>query len=221
MDRFRRLAQIVLLSGAAAGVALFLLQRVVVIPLLQTAETYETAAARGDHPHEEWQPDEGAERTAYTALGTVLLGIAWAAVLFGGAALAGVELDVRRGVIVALAAFACVTLAPAFGLPPSPPDAAVGDLRARQLWWIATAGLTAAGLFLILRARGNWTLRAIGAFVIALPHLVGAPAATEASLVPAALERRFAVASVATAGLFWMVLGAAGGYLSGRAADQR
>jgi cobalt transporter subunit CbtA len=196
--------QVVLVSGTIAGTALFVVQHLVVVPLIEEAERYEAPAGASD---------EGIERTVYTAIGTVLLGLACAAVLFGGAALAGASLDVRRGVLLGLAGFACVALAPALSMPPGPPGAAVGDLRQRQLWWTATAALTAVGLWLLARPRATWTGRALGAASMALPHIVGAPVITEPGVVPTELVRRFAVASVATAGLFWILLGATGGYL--------
>src|SRR6187402_1526395 len=85
MTAFRHLAWVALLSGAIAGLALFLLQHLTVVPLIERAEGYETAAAHAmpGHVHQDegWQPADGLQRTAFTALSTALAGIAFAAVL--------------------------------------------------------------------------------------------------------------------------------------------
>jgi cobalt transporter subunit CbtA len=217
LNRFRQLMTVVLLSGALAGFVLFVAQHLAVVPLIETAETYESAARQAmpgmAHEDEGWQPADGLERTSFTALSTMLAGIGFAAVLFGAASLSGRALDLRRGVLWGLAGFACFALAPALGLPPKPPGAAVAELYARQLWWIGTAAATALGLWLLLQRGHGWILRLAGAALLLAPHAIGAPIASEPSVVPAELMRDFAIASVATAALFWLTLGAVGGFL--------
>jgi cobalt transporter subunit CbtA len=164
----------------------------------------------------EWQPADGMERTMYTALGTGLTGIGFAALLFGVASALGLELTVTRGVWLGLIGFACCTLAPAIGLPPKPPGAAAADLHTSQLWWVGTAVATALGLLAIVRAHGWWTWRIGGMLIIALPHLIGAPEPVGASAVPPELSRQFAIASVATQAVFWILLGGIGGGLYAR-----
>ena len=235
MERFRRLMTVALIAGAVAGALLWALQFVVIGPLIARAETYEAAAAHQDHaaipggahatPHAAgepeadaaWQPADGVERTMYTIVGTILTGIAFAAVLFGIAAALGLQLDVRRGLVLGLAGFACCALAPAIGLPPKPPGASAADLHAAQFWWVSTAAATGIGLWAIATAKGSWLWRCGGALLIALPHAIGAPAPVGQSAVPADLSRQFALASVATQAVFWMLLGAIGGPLSARA----
>ena len=46
-----------------------------------------------------------------------------------------------------------------------------------------------------------------------LPHLIGAPVATAQNRVPAELIRRFTIASVATSGMFWLLVGTIGGLI--------
>lgn len=220
MIPFRRLMSIVLLSGTAAGLVLFAIQHFTVIPLIAAAEVYESEAHKAmpamAHDEEGWQPAEGWERISYTAAATVLSGIGFAALLFGTLSLVSAHLDVRRGALWGLAAFACIGLAPSLGLPPQPPGAAVADLSARQLWWVATVILTAAGLWLLVRHSLPWWCRVAGAFCLILPHWIGAPAASGPSVVPAPLARQFAILSIATVGVFWALLGAIGGFLSNR-----
>lgn len=202
---------VVLFAGAAAGLVLFAIQHFTVVPLIEAAERYETEA---DHHSTEWKPADGWERTAWTAVTTVLTGIGFAAVLFGFLSLTGRTVTMRQGMLWGIAAFACFHLAPSLGLPPLPPGVPVSDVQPRQLWWIWAVAGTAAGLWLMTGR--IWTRRIVGALVIVMPHLIGAPAGAGDSPVPAELMRNFTVASLASVAIFWMLLGAIGGFLSSR-----
>src|SRR4051812_48968613 len=122
MDQFRRLMLVALCSGAISGFALFVVQHLTIRPLIQQAEVYEHAAAEAGpnatHEEEGWQPSEGFERTAPTALATTLTGVGFSAILFGSASMTGTALNLRRGTLWGLAGFACFALAPALGLLP-------------------------------------------------------------------------------------------------------
>jgi len=211
---------VVLSSGALAGLALFAVQHFTVIPLIKTAETYEAAAQRANpgmtHEDEGWQPANGWERTSFTALTTMFSGIGFAAMLFGSLSLSGSSVNARRGALWGLAAFACFGLAPALGLPPLPPGAAVAGVYERQVWWVGTAIATATGLWLLTREGRNWPIRTAGVVFLLLPHLIGAPTAIGQNAVPAQLLHRFAVTSLATTGMFWLLLGTVGGFISSR-----
>ena len=215
---------VVFLSGTLAGLALFVVQRLTVIPLIETAETYETAQhANSGAPHEEegWQPANGRERTFFTAMTTILTGIGFAAILFGGLALSGARVNARSGALWGLLAFACFGIGPALGLPPQPPGTAVAGIAERQIWWIGTALATASGLWLVAGKKRTWLLRIAGIACLMLPHLIGAPVGRGQNAVPAQLIRRFAVTSLVTTGIFWLVLGITGGFLCSRfEADQ-
>jgi len=220
VSQFRKLMLAVFGSGALAGLVLFAVQHFTVVPLIQAAETYEAAGQEAhsvaSHKGEGWQPAEGWERTSFTALTTVLTGIGFAAMLFGAMALAGKTINARHGALWGLAAFACLSLAPALGLPPQPPGVAVADLHQRQLWWAGTVIATAIGVWLIAGRRRTWFLRSCGAVCLLLPHLIGAPVATGENRVPAELVRRFSIASVATSGIFWLLVGTLGGLIYSR-----
>jgi predicted cobalt transporter CbtA len=96
----------------------------------------------------------------FAALATVLTGIGFADLLFGVVFLAGKTLDAKSGLLWGLAAFTCVGLASAIGLPPQPPRVAVADLYARQIWWVGTVVATALGLLLLIgKAIGGPKLR--------------------------------------------------------------
>lgn len=237
MDIFRRLMTVVLIAGSAAGLMLAAIQHVTIGPLIARAERYEHATAQQDHhgggghgtealgttqaasgttQAEEWQPADGLERTGYTVLGTVLTGIGFSAMLFGLASLLGLELNTARGLGLGLLAFICCVVAPAAGLPPKPPGAAAAELYAAQLWWSATVLASTIGVWTIATARGSWPRRLAGVVLLALPHAIGAPAPVGDSLVPKELADTFAMVSVATQAVFWLVLGAIGGWLLAR-----
>ena len=220
MNQFRQLMLVVFASGAMAGLILFAVQHFTIIPLIESAETYETAA-RQSHPgltHDEegWQPADGWQRTSFTALTTMLSGIGFAAILFGFLALSGNRVNARIGALWSLAAFACFSLAPALGLPPQPPGVAVAALYERQLWWFGTAVATAMGLWLILGRGRTWPLRIAGVACLSMPHLIGAPVAAGQNVVPGQLIRQFTIISVATSGMFWLLLGMIGGFIYSR-----
>jgi cobalt transporter subunit CbtA len=214
VNQFRELMLLVLWSGALAGLLLFAVQHFTLIPLIETAESYETPEHQGGsgevHEHEGWQ------RTSLTGLTTVLTGIGFAAILFGTVTFSGRTLNAGRGALWGLAAFACFHLAPALGLPPRPPGAGVTGLYESQLWWAGTALATALGLWLLFGAGRTWVLRLGGVVCLALPHWIGAPAATGQSAVPSQLVQRFAIVSVGTSGMFWLLLGTIGGFIYSR-----
>lgn len=204
---------VVLYSGALAGLVLFAMQRIAVVPLIEAAERYEH---HENHAVTEWKPSEGLERTAWTALTSVLTGIGFAAVLFGFLAMTGRNVTARQGLLWGAAAFVCFQLAPSVGLPPLPPGVPVADVQDRQLWWTFAALATAVGLWLITSR--TWLRSIAGVVCVLLPHLIGAPTAAGEAAVPAELLRNFALASLATTAIFWPLLGAMGGYLWSRTA---
>jgi predicted cobalt transporter CbtA len=94
-----------------------------------------------------------------------------------------------------------------------PPGVEAAALVHRQVWWTATAITTAFGLGLIVFPR-RLVYRVIGVGVLILPYAIGAPEPPEiAAMVPSALVAQFVVASLAAAGLFWLLLGAISGWL--------
>lgn len=233
----RRLLLAALIAGACAGLVASALQMVKVWPLILEAETYEAAAPPGHahapgtpaHDHaaaapgqvEAWEPENGVERISYTVLFNLLAGIGFALLLNGAVAarqaLGGPSrIDPRTGLLWGLAGFACFAFAPALGLPPEPPGMVAADLALRQTWWIATALATALGLGLCVFAPAR-VLKGMGVLILLAPHLVGAPHPAEhGGAVPPALAANFAMASLLTAAVFWIVLGGVSGWLQRR-----
>jgi cobalt transporter subunit CbtA len=126
------------------------------------------------------------------------------------------ELDWRRALIWGAAGFASVGLAPAMGLAPELPGAAVADLTMRQLWWMGTAVSTASALWLVLRHRGQATF-ALAALLLLAPHVIGAPHPEKPmSTVPAELASEFTARSLVLQGVLWLLLSATAGYFWSR-----
>ena len=217
---FQRIFLTALIAGAVAGLITAGIQRIKIVPLIEQAEVYEAAEAHGEHAGagltEAWEPQAGLERSAYTVLADVLAGIGFAFLLTGAIALAGLcgyEVNARRGILWGAAGFIVFAVAPALGLPPLPPGVEAAALVHRQVWWIATAIATAFGLGLIVFPR-RLVYCAIGVGLLILPYAIGAPEPPEiAAKVASTLVAQFVVASLAAAGLFWLLLGAISGWL--------
>jgi cobalt transporter subunit CbtA len=136
-----------------------------------------------------------------------MAGAGFAAVLAGLSLLTGLRITRQNGVVWGLCGFLAVSLAPATGMPPELPGMAAAELLPRQIWWVCTIILTGAGFYLIAARREAWAIAA-AIFLIALPHVIGAPAAPhEASVVPATLAASFAANSLAANAIFWSCIG--------------
>lgn len=215
---FGRIMAAAILAGVIAGVFAWGAHMVKVTPLILKAEVYEdTASAAHGHEHTapdaaEWAPEDGLQRNTYTLLSNLITAVGFAFVLVGTFVLSGRDVDWRQGIFWGLAGFTAFHAAPSLGLPPELPGMQAADLGARQVWWIATAAATAAGLGLIFFARAI-ALKLAGVIAIVIPHVVGAPLhEPAASPLPAELAAEFAVASLVVAAVFWIVLGGLAGY---------
>ncbi len=215
---------VALLAGFVSGAGISLVQQVTTTPLILQAEEYEQAAsttqgfkhasfilAHGTETHDgaagTWAPEDGLERFGFTALANILLGVGFALLLVASFVIYGKPITGRLGVMWGMAGFAIFTLSPSLGLAPEVPGSFAAELTARQGWWLAAAGATALGLWLMVFGKG-WVFAIAGIVIIALPHLVGAPHPDDfGGPVPAELAGQFAAASVVTAAIFWAMLG--------------
>lgn len=211
-----------LLAGVIAGIFATGLQAVRVAPLILAAEVYESAAPAPVAAHEHaaadaaWEPADGLERTGFSLLANIVIACGFGLLLAGGfawrEAIAGSAAGAGAGFAWGLAGFATFSLAPALGLPPAPPGSLVADLGSRQVWWLFAVASTGAAIGIAAYAR-SWAWRALSVPVAALPHLLGAPAAPGGvPAVPSELATEFALASLVTAGLFWILLGTVDGW---------
>jgi len=232
MSVFRSIVFSAALSGLIVGAAVTAAQHLGTVPLIQLSETYEHQAAKaevaktdaaphahagaktaGEHQHQHqhdataWEPKDGFERNAYTALANILTAVGFALLLGGLFVLVGRPVSAREGLFWGLAGFAVFTLAPGLGLPPELPGTPAAPIGERQAWWIATAAATAIGLALLVFRRAPWAAIA-GLALIAAPHVIGAPRLGDAhSAVPEALSRQFVAVVTVTSLFFWALLG--------------
>lgn len=210
-----------LVAGIVAGLAVSLFQAIGVTPLILEAETFEMAAGgtaeghdHGSHDHEQdggWMPAGGAGRIAWTVVANLVTGAGFGMLLAGAIALAGRRTGWHRGLLWGLAGYAVFAIAPSLGLPPDPPGVYAGPVGPRQIWWLGTTAATGLGLALLVFGRG-WLSRLAGVLLLVAPHVVGAPHVDiYGSGTPDALIDRFILTSLATTGLFWLVLGGVAG----------
>ncbi len=230
-------------AGLLVGVVLTGVQMVTTEPLILRGETYEQAAevpapaasvavagasaAEPAHPHDDaaaaseahhheagaWQPADGFERSAYTLLANLLMGVAVSAILLGVMMVKGDPIDARRGVLWGLGGFFAASLMPALGLAPELPGTAAAEITSRQLWWLGTAAASAVGLALVVFAR-FYLVKAIGVMLAIVPHVIGAPRPpTLEAAYPAALGAEFVVASLVASALLWSLAGLSSAWL--------
>ena len=208
MKVFNRLLLTALIAGALSGLFLAAVQHFTIMPMLFEAESYETGGGeKGEHTAEEaWAPEDGTERTFFTALNSAIVGIGFGLLLTAAYVLRG-RVSWRGGILWGLAGFAAVNLAPSLGLPPELPGDAAAGLGERQIWWVLTVIVTAIGLW-IIAFQPKKSLKLFGAAFILIPHIVGAPQPeVHESLAPAELRTMFIYTSLVTNAIFWMVLG--------------
>ncbi|MEQ1622433.1 MAG: CbtA family protein [Methylococcales bacterium] len=209
MADFRKLVAISLMAGLLGRLLLSVLQHYQTLPLILAAEQFETPST--EHVHD-WQPIDGWQRNGFTLLFNGLTG-------FGFALLISASMYWRdqRGYLYGLgwglAGFLVFFVAPSLGLPPELPGSDRAELHSRQAWWLFTAAATAIGLFGLILAKQRW-LQIVGASLLALPHLIGAPHPEVAqTLAPEALQQHFVVLTSINNGIFWLALGAIAGRL--------
>ncbi len=229
---FRNLFVAAVLAALCAGLVTSAFQAWRVTPLIFAAESFEGGEAdHGDeaaaHTHEpgtpahshdedEWMPQDGFERTAYTVLANLLMAAGYALVIGAVSVLFNLPITFSNGLLWGLGAFAAFSLAPALGLPPGMPGMPVADTAARQLWWVGAAASTGAAFLVAARFRTGWAIALAVALVI-LPHLIAAPVAPdEPTGVPPRMTAEFVSAVLFNGALFFTVLGLAFGWVNDR-----
>lgn len=183
-------------------------------------EAAQEAGQESPHEHGGWQPEDGVERTLYTALADVSMAVGYGLLLAAAIGLRGRPVDWRSGLLWGAAGYAVFFLAPSIGLPPELPGTAAAPVAARQGWWIATAMSTATALAMLAFGR-HWALKLAAVALLVVPHLVGAPQPlVHASVAPEHLQRSFVYATALANGVFWLVLGALTGVFHKRFAER-
>ena len=229
MTAFRAIVFSAVLAGLIVGCFVTVAQHLSIVPLILRAEVYErqveakehvhataapgmAAAHEHDHGAAAWEPADGFERNAYTALFNVVEWIGFGLLLNGAFVLMRRDATWREGFLWGLGAFVVFVVAPGIGLPPELPGVPGAALLDRQLWWAATVIATAAGLMLIA-CRRTPIAAVLAIAVIAAPHLLGAPRLAEVETnIPEMLSRQFIVAVTLTALPCWALLGGLTGH---------
>jgi cobalt transporter subunit CbtA len=226
MSVFRSIVFSAVAAGFVVGAVVTLAQLFSTVPLIIKSEVYERGAAEAaaksgpsahehsdqqhakhEHGRAAWEPEEGLQRNLFTAGANILTAVGFALLLAGIYALRGYPVAWHEGLLWGLGGFVVFTAAPGLGLPPELPGVQAAPLQARQIWWIATAAATAAGLGLFVFRRSAWAA-VLGFCLIVSPHLIGAPRLGEThTAVPEALSHQFVVAVTLTSFLFWVLLG--------------
>src|SRR4030095_4666461 len=136
MPVFRSIVFSAALAGLIVGVIISIAQFFGTVPLIQQSEVYERKAAAGTppaahnhalpandqdktHSHEnEWEPEEGFQRNAFTVGANILTAIGFALLLTGVYAIRGRHVTWREGLLWGLAGFVVFTAGPRPGRAP-------------------------------------------------------------------------------------------------------
>lgn len=224
MKVFNKIFLVALLAGSIAGLFLAGIQHYTIVPMILEAETYEVVGGHEAHVGEQpgaavWAPEEGTERTFFTAINIVFVGIGFGLLLTACYTLCR-SITWRSGILWGLAGFAAFHLAPALGLPPELPGDAAAGVGVRQVWWLLTVAATATGLWVIVFQPVNY-LKFFGAALVVLPHLFGAPQPeVHGGLAPEDLRSAFIFTSLITNAIFWVVLGLLSAYFFNKIGEQ-
>jgi cobalt transporter subunit CbtA len=209
MAVLRRIVLAAALAGVLAGVVLTAIQQIEVIPILLEAEGYEVVATGIDATaqRDEWQPENGWQRTLSTAIANIVMAIGFALLLGAAMCLRNGTAGWRTGLGWGLAGYAVFFVAPSLGLPPELPGTEAAQLTHRQIWWWLTTILTATGLSLLVVAR-LWVVKILGVALLGVPYLISAPQPEwHNSEAPAELSNAFIVATAIANAAFWLSLG--------------
>ena len=218
-----RIFSAALAAGFLSAVFITQIQALVTTPMIIKAETFESSSEghnHATHDHnsekeqvvndgpepEEWGPQAGLERHAYSFLANLVVGIGFSLLLIVGLTFEKTPFGAGRGILWGLAGFTVFTLAPNLGLPPELPTMPAADLTARQIWWSTTIVLSAIGLGSVVYGK-TFLFKVLGLALLALPHVWGAPHASGTSDVPPELAAQFAASTIVLSALFWVMIG--------------
>lgn len=158
----------------------------------------------------------GLSRFTATLGANIVAGGGFALLVMAVSLLLNKPITVQNGLIWGACGWLAVQFLPAMGLPPELPGFPAADLADRQIWWLVTIALSAAGIGLIA-LRSELPVRVIGLLLILAPQIYGAPQPPSIeTAVPAVLASEFAVAALGAALVMWLSLGLILGYLNGR-----
>lgn len=196
---FRRIVVAAALAGLLSGLLLTAIQQLQVTLLIRQAEALES------HAHAT-PPSLLATTSANVVLATGF------ALLLGAAISLRPPAGWRAGLLWGAAGYAVFFVAPALGLPPELPGTESAPLREREVWWVATAVFSAAGLWLVAFGKRR-LLRIIGGALLFAPHLIGAPhPAVQGGTPTAEMARDFIRATYIANAVLWLSIGGLFGF---------
>jgi cobalt transporter subunit CbtA len=178
------------------------------------AEAHAKAIPAAAHSHDEeaWAPENGMERSLYTLLADLIMGVGFGLMLTAIIAISNREVDWQKGILWGLAGFCAVTAFPALGLAPEMPGMQAAALAERHIWWGATVAASSIGLGLMFLTQ-SWALRIGGVILLTIPHIIGAPhVKLEAGLIPVEMGSQYAATTLIITLFFWVVLGGLAGH---------
>jgi cobalt transporter subunit CbtA len=212
-----------LFVGLFSGLFMTAVQQWRVVPLIIAAEafegdqpaTHEHSSVKSNlslvtpayaHEHDEELGPLGLSRLGGTALTNLVTHSGFALLLFGLSTLLSRRITLASAVTWGACGWLAVHFLPAVGLPPELPGFPAAELQARQIWWVAAVGLSAAGLAM-LALKQSVAFKLGGLFLIVLPHVFGAPQPVViATAVPALYAAEYSVAALAASLMGWLVL---------------
>lgn len=154
-------------------------------------------------------------RNGLSILFTMLTYTGYALILVAAMSLAetrGATITARTGILWGLGGFVVFHLAPGFSLAPEAPGVAAADITMRQIWWFATVGTAAVGVWLIAFAR-NWVAWGTAVLLLLAPHVIGAPEPDVlAGSVPPEIAALFASRALGVGMAAWVMVGCLAGY---------
>ena len=212
MDLFRRIVFSACLAGLASGLVLTGAQSLFVLPIIAEAESYEHAIAsgvssKGNVVSAHNDAAHSHNRLVWTAISNIGMGVGFG-LLMTAVLSFRIRVNWREGLLWGIGGYATFFLSPALGLPPELPGTTVTTLAPRQLWWLFAVTFTGIGLLLLTLGSPGW-LKAVGAALLPVPHLVGAPRPESYSAAaPEALMSVFFAHTAIVNAIFWLLLGA-------------
>jgi predicted cobalt transporter CbtA len=232
MKRYLRLGAV---AGAAGGLAMAVVLRVLGEPAIGNAIAIEKAHVHPGTPHKELftRGVQQAGGMAAAVVYGIAIGLVFALVFAAVRHRLASRDDWRRSMLLGATGFVTMFAVPFLKYPSNPP--AVGDpntinertiLYLALVGWSIVASWAAWRLHRWLRARGvvehqRLPATALSYVVLVIVAFVVLPGNPDAIGAPAALVWRFRIASLGGAAAYWSVLGLAFGWLCVRAAMAR
>lgn len=173
----------------------------------------------GHHDGEEWTPEDGAERTLYTVIANVSIGIGFAAILLALMSQFQIQgltrINALKGLAWGAGGFVAFFLAPSLGVPPEIPGIDTSQLEPRQGWWLLAVACVGVGLLVLVFAPVKF--KVLGVVSMVLPYVIGAPHPEGGAVFnhpdPAAvatlseLHEHFILTTGVVNLVYWLVLG--------------